>query len=174
MPLIKDGAFADDPWVRVTDDASSVPDDGAIIVGLERWQEGREQLLKRNTPLGVLLKAGQEPKELLADLERLQLVALEFPAFKDGRAYSYARLLRERYGFKGEIRAVGEVLQDQFLFMQRCGIDAFEVSDRASLDDWEQAIGEFSAFYQPGADDREVVLSQRHGRPSRLNSDGDT
>ena len=82
------------------------------------------------------------------------MVALEFPKFRDGRAYSTARLLRERYGFAGELRAVGDVLRDQFLFMHRCGFDAFEVADEQAVAAWRKAIAEFTVFYQTATDGR--------------------
>ena len=90
--------------------------------------------------------------EMVADLPRLELVALEFPKFSDGRALSQARLLRERYGYRGEIRAMGDVLRDQLFFMTRCGFDAFEPRPDRSLEDALAAFDEFSASYQPAAD----------------------
>ncbi|MBI2977394.1 MAG: DUF934 domain-containing protein, partial [Rhodospirillales bacterium] len=120
MPLLKEGAFVADPWVTVADGAD-IPADVPVIVSQERWLERAKELAGRNAPIGVRLKSHQSPETIAEDLHRFSLVALEFPHFKDGRAYSYARLLRERYGFKGEIRAVGNVLRDQHLFMIRCG-----------------------------------------------------
>jgi uncharacterized protein (DUF934 family) len=108
----------------------------------------------------VRLKSSELADAIAADAGRLALIALEFPAFRDGRAYSTARLLRERHGFKGELRAVGQVLRDQFLFMQRCGFDAFEVEE-AQAAAWQQAIGEFSVFYQPAADGRPTAVQLR-------------
>jgi uncharacterized protein (DUF934 family) len=153
MPLIKHGRLSDDPWVSVGVD-EPLPQGAPVIVPLARWQTERDVLLSRGTPLGVLLKSNEQAKDIAADLPHLALVALEFPTFRDGRAYSTARLLRERYHFAGELRAVGDVLRDQYLFMQRCGIDALEVSDQAALAAWSEAIREFSVFYQPAADDR--------------------
>ncbi|MBX3507944.1 MAG: DUF934 domain-containing protein, partial [Parvibaculum sp.] len=108
MQLIKNGSFIEDQFVTVGDD-EALPE-GAAIVSLERWQAERETLRARNAPVGVRLKSGQEPSVIAQDLDKLAVVALEFPAYRNGRAYSYARLLRERYGFKGEVRAVGNVL----------------------------------------------------------------
>src|SRR3546814_6954056 len=95
-----------------------------------------ERLRGHNGRLGLRLKSDQSPAGIAEDLGHFQLVALEFPRFGDGRAYSYARLLRERSGFKGELRAVGNVLRDQFLFMLRCGFDAFEVANENAVDAW--------------------------------------
>lgn len=160
MKLIKDGEFVEDKFVTVGDE-DALPD-GPVIVSLERWQAEGETLRARNTPVGVLLKSGQEPTPLVDDLDKLDLVALEFPTYKNGRAYSYARLLRERYGYKGELRAVGNVLRDQFQFMIRCGIDALQVTDNITPEIWAENVGSFSLYYQPAADGNETVLSLRH------------
>ncbi|MFQ5953599.1 MAG: DUF934 domain-containing protein [Kiloniellales bacterium] len=163
MPLIKDGRLADDPWVTLADDVAP-PAGGPVIVSLERWQADRDRLAGRNEWLGIRLMSDQSPSLIADDLGRFDVVALEFPKFTDGRAYSYARLLRERYGYKGEVRAVGDVLRDQFLFMHRCGFDAFEVADEKIADAWLEAISEFDVWYQPAADDRTPVMAQRHSR----------
>ena len=163
MPLIKDGRLVDDPWQSVADDAP-LPADGPVIVTLARWQAERDALLARGAPLGVRLESKHPAGQIAADLGHFALVALEFPMFRDGRAYSTARLLRERHGFKGEVRAVGNVLRDQFLFMHRCGFDAFEVKDARALEAWRDAMAEISVFYQPTADGRPTVFA---GRPVR-------
>ena len=159
MSLIRNGRAADDPWTTVGDDGA-LPD-GPAIVTLARWQAARDELAARNAPLGLRLKSDQPPALVAADLDRFAVVALEFPKFTDGRAYSYARLLRERHGFRGEIRAVGNVLRDQLLFMQRCGFDAFEVADEKAAA-WDRAMGEFSVRYQPASDRRPAALALRH------------
>ena len=167
MPLIKDDRLIEDPWVAANDD-EPLPVAEAVIVDLERWRESREALLARNGRLGIRLKSDQSPSLIAEDLAHFDLVALEFPLFKDGRAYSHARLLRQRYGFTGELRAVGDVLRDQLLFMQRCGFDSFEVSgevpDGQALDAWHRAKGEITVRYQPAADRRPWVAALRHGR----------
>ena len=163
MPLIKDGRVVEDTWLRLEDDAQPEPGT-AVIVSLERWQAERETLAGRNAPLGLWLKSDQSPAGVAEDLGHFDLVALEFPKFNDGRAFSYGRLLRERYGFTGEVRAVGEVLQDQLLFMHRCGFDAFAVAADDALDRWAAAVGEISVWYQPTADGRPFALSLRERR----------
>jgi len=160
MPLIKDGRLADDPWLRLADEdevATGVP----VIVSLERWQAERETLAGRNAPLGLWLRADQSPAEVADDLSYLDLIALEFPKFNDGRAFSYARLLRERYGFQGEVRAVGEVLRDLLLYMHRCGFDAFAIDRDDAAERWEAALEELSVWYQPTADGRPFAMRER-------------
>jgi uncharacterized protein (DUF934 family) len=151
MPLIKDGRLASDPWIAVADDAE-LPATGAVIVSLARFRAEREALLARGALLGVRLQSSELAKEIGEDARQLGLIALEFPTFRDGRAYSTARLLRERYGFAGELRAVGDVLRDQFLFMHRCGFDAVEVADEQAVAAWRKAIAEFTVFYQTATD----------------------
>jgi uncharacterized protein (DUF934 family) len=162
MPLIKDGAFAENTFARVADDAA-LPE-GAIVVSLKRFQAEREALLARNTALGVRLTSDQPPETLGADIHHFAVVELEFPKFKDGRGYSWARQLRQRQGYKGELRAVGEVLRDQWLFMHRVGIDAFEVRDGTRIEDFRAAMAEQTVFYQPASDGVRSVLDLRHRR----------
>ena len=171
MPLIKDGKAAEDPWLRLDDEEQ--PEAGApVIVSLERWQAERETLMGRNAPLGLWLKSGQSPAEVADDLRYFDLVALEFPKFSDGRAFSYARLLRERYGYQGEVRAVGEVLRDLLLYMHRCGFDAFQIDRDDAAERWQAALDEVSVWYQPTADNRPFALRQRAragaAKPKRL------
>ncbi|PCJ61704.1 MAG: oxidoreductase [Rhodospirillaceae bacterium] len=160
MTLVSREGVLDDPWVCVADDAA-LPDAGAVIVSLERWQQDRQALLAWQGRLGIRLASDQPPEVIVEDLARFDLVALEFPRFGDGRAYSYARILRERYGFTGELRAVGEVLRDQLFFMLRCGFDRFEVPDQAKAEAWMDAFEEISVVYQPGADGRPWVPALR-------------
>ena len=160
MPLIKNGRLADDPWAALADDAV-LPPTGPVIVSLSRFRAERDALLARGAPLGVRLKSSELAAEIGADAPRLDLVAIEFPVFRDGRGYSTARLLRERWGFAGELRAVGNVLRDQLLFMDRCGFDAFEVESPDAVAAWEKALAEFSVFYQPATDARVPARLQR-------------
>ncbi len=162
MPLIKNGAFEDDKWVAVDDD-SDLPADKPVILSLARWQAERETLVGRNAPVAVKLQSSEAPDALQADLDRLAMIALDFPAFKDGRGYSYARVLREHFGFEGEIRATGEVLRDQWLAMTRCGVDAFIVADNVTLEAFNEAVNELSLVYQPTGDGRKTVMQLRHG-----------
>jgi uncharacterized protein (DUF934 family) len=162
MPLIKDGAFAADAFVDVADDAA-LPD-GAAIVSLARFQKERDTLLARNAPLGVVLKSAESPETLGDDVHRLSLVVLEFPVFRDGRAFSWARMLRERMKFTGEIRATGHFLYDQLAFMHRTGIDAFDVPETVTLESFNRAMGEMTNVYQPSADGKKTIFQLRRAR----------
>ncbi len=165
MPLIKSGRPVEDPWAYLDDDAP-LPEHGPVIVGVARWRAERQYLRRRGPPVGVRMRSDQPPSLIADDIDRLHLIALEFPAFGDGRAYSSARLLRERHGYAHQLRAVGNVLRDQFMFMHRCGFDAFEVADQAAVDGWIEAMSEISVWYQPTADGRAPVSVLRRRRRS--------
>lgn len=151
MPsVIKNRRIVEDGWQAVADDAELPA--GSVIISLARWRQERVALLERGEPVGVRLPNTANVADLAADLPALALVALEFPKFADGRAYSQARLLRERYGYAGEIRATGDVLRDQLFFMTRSGFDAFELRADRNLEDALEAFSDFSESYQPAAD----------------------
>lgn len=160
MALIKNGEPATDPFVDATV-LDSIPEQGALLVTLGQWRQHRETLVVRDAPLGVMLTSDEHPENIAEDLDKLALVALEFPVFRDGRAYSYARLLRERYGFEGELRAVGDVLVEQLHYMHRVGFNAFQIDSDEPLEDWQTAAGEFSVWYQPAGDDRPAAMDLR-------------
>lgn len=164
MALVKNNLIVQDEWTYVEDIVAL--EEGGVIVSLQMWKEHRESLLARAGGLGILLHSTENPDEILQDIAFFQVIALDFPAFTDGRAYSYARLLRERHGFDGELRAVGSVLRDQIFLMHRCGFDAFEVQsdDEKALQVWMDAQAEMSVFYQPTGDGRKTALSLRQRR----------
>jgi uncharacterized protein (DUF934 family) len=161
MPLIRHGKYVDDLFVAVGDEAP-LPEGGAIV-SLARFLAERETLLARNAPLGVRLKSEESPAALGEDVHRLSLVVLEFPKFRDGRAFSWARMLRTRLGFRGEIRAAGDFLTDQLAFMARVGIDAFEVPEKITLELFQRALHEMRFVYQPSADGRKTIRALRTG-----------
>ncbi|MDX1484755.1 MAG: DUF934 domain-containing protein [Alphaproteobacteria bacterium] len=165
MSLIKDGRIVADPW-RHVDDEAPLPATGGIIVSLARWQAERSALIARRAPLGVRLSSADRAEDIAGDLDRFDVIALEFPAFKDGRAYSTARLLRQRYQYAGELRAVGEVLRDQLPLMARCGFDAFEYVGKTAAEEALEAFAEIDVVYQAAADRRPHAAALRAGRPS--------
>ncbi len=164
MRIFKDGRVVDDPWIPVDDDAV-LPDGAPALISLARWRADRAALSRRNARLGLRLASAEPPGQVAEDLDRFALIALEFPAFTDGRAYSTARLLRQRYGYTGELRAVGNVLRDQLLFMQRCGFDTYECPDAEVADaataDWNGAFEEIDVVYQAAADRRRPAAELR-------------
>jgi uncharacterized protein (DUF934 family) len=164
MPLIKNGAFVEDSFVTVADDVE-LPTNGAIV-SLARFQKDRDTLLARNAPLGVQLKSAESPETLGQDVHRLSLIVLEFPVFRDGRAFSWARMLRQRLKFTGEIRGTGHFLYDQISYMRRVGFDAWDVADGFSLEQFERALHEMTNVYQPSADGQKTIRDLRAQRTS--------
>ena len=160
MPLVKQGRITTDLFVHVADGAE-LPGDGAVLVTAERFLADPQALLRRPGKLGVIWPNNRNLDELVPHLDRLASVALVFPTFRDGRAYSQARLLRERYGYGGELRATGQILRDQFVFMTRAGFDAFEVKTDAAADAFAQTMKRYSVFYQPTGDGRVTALNRR-------------
>jgi uncharacterized protein (DUF934 family) len=160
MPLVKNGKIATDTFVHVADDAE-LPDDGAILASAARFLENPEAILRRPGKSGVIWPNNRDVDDLVPYLDRLAVVGLVFPTFRDGRAYSQARLLRERHCFKGELRATGQVLRDQFMFMLRAGFDAFEVKKEADAEAFANTAKRYSVFYQPTGDGRLTALHQR-------------
>lgn len=161
MPLVKGGHIIADEFVRVTDDAE-LPAQGAILVSETRFLADPQALLGRTSgKLGVIWPNNRDVDDLVPHLDRLALAALVFPSFRDGRAYTQARLLRERYGYRSELRATGQVLRDQFVFMLRAGFDAFEVKKQADAEAFTETVKRYSVFYQPAGDGRISALHQR-------------
>jgi uncharacterized protein (DUF934 family) len=160
MPLVKDGKITGDLFVHVPDGAE-LPGDGAILVPAARFLEDPEALLKRAGKVGVIWPNNRNLDDLVPYLDRLATIALVFPSFRDGRAYSQARLLRERHGYDGGLRASGQVLRDQFVFMSRAGFDAFEVKKDADADAFAETMKRYSVFYQPTGDGRVTALNRR-------------
>ena len=160
MPLVKYGTVAADTFIHVGEDAD-IPVDGAALVPASRFLDNPEAWVARNGPTGVIWPNNRDLDDLVLWLDRLAVVALVFPSFRDGRAYSQARLLRERHGYKGELRATGQVLRDQFVFMLRAGFDAFEVVKPADAEAFLATAKRYTVFYQPTGDGRITALHRR-------------
>lgn len=149
--LWKNGQFVVDPW-HVLPAESAWPAAGHAIVDLARWRREKDQIRALGGAAGVYVGMANDLDPASEDVAGLQLLALAFPKFSDGRAYSQARRLREA-GFTGELRAVGDVLLDQLPLMLRAGFDAFEVTHVATIDALEaQALPAIDRVYQPAAD----------------------
>ncbi len=150
---------AEDPFTSVADD-QDLPQ-GDVILSLTRFEAEGDRLLSEGRAVGVRLESHEEVEALAYDLPRISVVALVFPKFRDGRPYTNARILRERLGYGGEIRAVGDVLREQAHFMVRCGFDAFEPADGTGAQQWEAATRRFRHVYQRAADGREPAFAER-------------
>lgn len=162
MRVIKAGKVLEDNWQRIASpEREHVLEDGDWIVPLDYWLVNRERLRDRKGKVAVCLNGDDNLEDLSDSLGQLELVALEFPKFTDGRSYSHARILRERHRYRGELRAVGDVLRDQLFFMQRCGIDAFQVREDKDAEDAVKGLSDFTVKYQAAADGSPPVYKLR-------------
>ena len=158
MAFIKDRKHATDNWqlLRTVD----VGEDGALpalppghlIVPVSTWARARAQFVERDGGVGVWFHGNDEPAEIADDLAHLGVIAVEFASFTDGRGYSIGRLLRQRYGWKGELRAIGDVQRDQLFYLMRCGFDAFSLREGEDVDVALTAFGDFTERYQAAVD----------------------
>ena len=160
MPLIKNAAQIDNTWSYIEDDAP-LATNGCLSISLARLVEEGDTLLLRNQSFGVRLQPEDDPAMLVPFLDRLGLIEVSFPKYTDGRGYSQAQLLRRRYGYTGELRAVGHVLTDQIFYMNRSGFDAYETA-RANLSSVLTALSEYTEVYQPAAGDLAPAYRKRH------------
>jgi uncharacterized protein (DUF934 family) len=158
MPLWRREGFVEDVWTAIAD--GDAPVAGPVIVSMKRWLAERDALAQRTEPVGVAVEAGTEAQDHLADLAQRPLVALAFAKFADGRSFSYARLLRDRYAFKGELRAIGEVLIDEIPLMLRCGFESFAVTNAPTLRMLEAGcLPGPRLHYQQGSDRAETAVA---------------
>lgn len=161
MAIIKDGSIVGgDEWRHVADD-EALPE-GNVTVSLKRWQAEKDTLAGRAAPLGLRLAAADSIESILGDLGRFGVIVFDMAHFTDGRVFTQARLLRERHGYQGELRARGDFLRDQMFFLHRMGVNAFEFPEGTDLDDRLVAFREFSVTYQTGADEP-LPLYRRRG-----------
>ncbi|HTV21478.1 MAG TPA: DUF934 domain-containing protein [Polyangiaceae bacterium] len=160
MRVIKDRQIVDDDWTLLAADAA-LPERGDVIVSLTQWNayaaSSAAAPSERSGRIGVVLHSDELPEQI-ASIERLPLIAIDFPKFVDGRGYTSARLLRTRFGFKGELRAVGDVLHDQLFYMARCGIDSFALKAGKDIEGALKAFDDFSVAYQAAADDQRPLF----------------
>jgi uncharacterized protein (DUF934 family) len=159
MQIIRDRSIVEDDFVAVAD-ASELPTTGKPIVTLAQWTKEGASLLARYPVIGVRVASDKLPNDI-PDLGKLALVAIEFPRFTDGRGYSLARMLRQRHGFTGELRAVGWVLHDQLSYLERCGFTAFELKPGKSLVSALDAFGELTVSYQATVDQPLPIYRRR-------------
>ena len=154
---------ADRVYVTVAD-ADPLPADGPVIVSLKRFQSERDLLLARCEKLGLRLDAAESPELVGEDVHKLALIVLHVPYFRDGRAFSWARLLRTRLGYKGELRVTGHVLRDQITFYSRVGVDSFDLPRPVNEADIAAVQAEMTNVYQPSVDGRETIWDLRARR----------
>ncbi|WP_304638462.1 DUF934 domain-containing protein [Pseudomonas sp.] len=152
--IIKGDKVVDENWHLLPREASldGMSNSDDIIVPMSLWLDHAHALKARDGGLGIWLESHEEIEAVADDLAHFKVVALNFPVFSDGRHYSTARLLRDRYGYKGEVRAIGDVLRDQLFFMKRCGFDAFALREDRDAIEALESLRDFSETYQAATD----------------------
>jgi uncharacterized protein (DUF934 family) len=160
--LLRDRQVVFDEWLYVSEAAADAA--APLIVTFDQWRMEPDTWIARGSPLGVVLSAAHKVEQLAPDLKHFSLIAAQFPGLSEGRGYTQARLLRERWNFKGELRATGFVRRDQVFFMARCGFNSFELPD-ADIDSAYAAFSTFSAAYQP-SNDLGLALKLRRDIPA--------
>jgi len=161
MPkLIKDGQLIEDTWVLIEDTEADTLPEGKVIIPFTLWEK-QKATLKGRTGLGIWLDSHDEPEGIASELEIFDLIAVNFPKFADGRGYSIAHILKDQLGFKGELRAIGDVLPDQLHFMRRCGFNSFALRDDKKVDQALHCINSLSNAYQAAADESRPLFLRR-------------
>jgi len=160
--IIKHRAVIQDNWQLLEQGSiGTLPFSGDVIVPLELWQSERETLSFRVGRVGVWLETDADPAAIAPDLARFDVIAVRFASFTDGRGYSLARLLRERHGYRGELRAIGDVLRDQLCYLSRCGFDAFALRADQNPEQAISALDDFSEAYQASVERPEPLFRRR-------------
>jgi len=154
MKLINNRQIVEDSWQTIADESNieQLPG-GKLIVSFAFWNDHKQALIARDDALGIKFNPEDDVADIAADLASFALVVLQFPAFRDGRAYSQARNLRQHHGYQGEIRATGNVLRDQLAFMERVGINSFEIDSHQDINDAINGFDEISIKYQSSSDE---------------------
>ncbi|MGB1334017.1 MAG: DUF934 domain-containing protein [Porticoccaceae bacterium] len=161
MPqLLKDKRVIDDTWTVLDTDSQSLPE-GDILLTYSQWQTFSEQLESHSGQIGVVIDGNAEIEDIIEPLLKLPLIAINFPKFADGRGFSLATLLRERYNFNGEIRAVGGFIRDQLYLLSRCGFNAFKFSEDTDLSEAAKSLEVFTETYQVSANQEEPLFRRR-------------
>ena len=163
--VIRGRRVEDDVWTVIGlpphEDLSAALPEGPVLVPLALWKEHHDELVARGHPLGVWLKPDDDPTAIASDLGSFALIAVHFPKFTDGRGYSTAALLRTRYGYRGELRAFGDVGRDQLFYLARCGFDAFKLAPHRDPDDALASFADFTVRYQGSVDDPLPLFRKR-------------
>lgn len=161
MPqILKDTQVVSDNWLLLDDSAESIPT-GDILMSYEQWQTFSGQLSNHDGKLAVWLEGHAEIEQIIEPLLDLPLIAINFPKFADGRGFSSARLIRERYNYSGELRAIGGFIRDQLYLLNRCGFNAFQFSDENELSDAAESLKDFSENYQVSVDQENPLFRRR-------------
>jgi uncharacterized protein (DUF934 family) len=161
MPqLLKDNRVIDDSWTALAEGALSLPD-GDLLLSYAQWQTFSDQIETHRGSIGVVIEGNAEIEDIIEPLLNLPLIAINFPKFADGRGFSLASLLRNRYNYRGEIRAVGGFIRDQLYLLSRCGFNAFKFTEDIDLSEAAKSLEDFSETYQVSADQESPLFRRR-------------
>ena len=164
--IIKNGQVIDDAWLVLklteeqTPESVTLPD-APTLLPLAVWLVRKDEILARRQPVGIWLESNEGPESIANDLKHFTIIGVNFPKFADGRGYSTARLLRERFAYSGEIRALGDVLRDQLFLLRRCGFDAFAVRQDKDIEAALAGLTAFSESYQTAVDQPQPLFRRR-------------
>ncbi len=167
MPkIIKNGQIVDDQWQILKLAEGEAAESIALptapsLLPLAVWLARKDEILALDKAVGVWLDSHEGAEAIAGDLEHFAVIGVNFPKFTDGRSYSTARLLRERHGYRGEIRAIGDVLQDQLFYMKRCGIDAYALRADKDIEAALAGLRVFSETYQAAVDQPQPLFRRR-------------
>lgn len=164
--IIKNGQIVDDAWLVLKLSEEQAPESVALpdtptLLPLAVWLAHKDEILARKQPVGIWLESNEGPESIANDLKHFTIIGVNFPKFADGRGYSTARLLRERFAYSGEIRALGDVLRDQLFLLKRCGFDAFAVRQDKDIEAALAGLNAFSESYQTAVDQPQPLFRRR-------------
>ena len=166
LTILRAGNLAQDDWAVLEDGRTELESSGGkVIVTLARWRADREALLAQHAAVGVLVPNTADIEAVHPEIADRPLIALQFPAFSDGRALSQAVVLRKRLGFRGELRALGDVIRDLVFWLGRCGFDSIVPRKDQNLESCRAALTEITVAYQAAADAHTPVWKRRRGQP---------
>ena len=157
MPkIIKDNQVVDDTWIIIEKNFTGELPMGKLLLPLQYWLDNRENLQLMCT--GIWIDSDEDVEAVGFEANIFPLIAVNFPAFADGRGFSIARLLKERYGFTGQVRAIGNAIQDQLFYLKRCGFDSFDLKEGTNLESAVASLNDFSVTYQTSVDQPEPLF----------------
>lgn len=158
--LIKDGAIIEDTFLLL-ESSSEFTSQQDLLIPLALWNETKPLLKDHKGKIGIQVLGETEPSEFADDLSAVDLIAIDFPAFKDGRGYSLARMLRQKFNYGGELRATGDVLRDQLFYLYRCGFNSFAVREDRCIEDALNGLKDFSVLYQADVHQPKPIYQRR-------------
>lgn len=157
MPkIIKDGQVVDDSWVIIEKNFSGELPRAKVLLPMQYWLDNKDSL--NLMCAGIWIDSDEDVDTIGLEANQFPLIAVNFPTFVDGRGFSIARLLKERYEFSGQLRAIGSATRDQLFYLKRCGFDSFDLKEGIDLEAAVASLNDFSVTYQTSADQPESLF----------------